>query len=140
MAEHDALKSLHTTLIDAEKGYVTAIADAQEPQMKAIFERLAALHAHAHGDVHAILRGLGEQPDENGSFMALVHKTVISVRSAVAGLDRSALPSFIDGEQRIVSAYDEAIAAAPGADYVRTLESDRRALLGAIDEMKAKAA
>ena len=33
-----------------------------------------------------------------------VHKTVISVRSAVSGLDQEALPAFAEGEERIVEA------------------------------------
>jgi uncharacterized protein (TIGR02284 family) len=141
MPDTESLKSLHTTLIDAEKGYETAIADATAPDMKALFERLSALHARAHADVHAILLEKGERPDESGSFLSLVHKTVISVRSAVKGLDRSSLPSFADGEERILGAYDQAIADAGPADpAVATLRRDREALAAAVAEMKAKAA
>lgn len=141
MADTESLKSLHTTLIDAEKGYETAIADAEAPEMKAIFEKLSALHAQAHSDVHAILLAKGEHPDESGSFLSVVHKTVISVRSAVKGLDRSSLPSFVDGEERIVGAYDQAIADTGASDVAAdTLLKDREALIAAISELKAKAA
>ena len=137
----ESLKSLHTVLIDAEKGYETAIADAQAPDMKAIFERMAALHAKAHSDVHALLLAEGERPDENGSFLSVVHKTVISIRSAVKGLDRSSLPSFADGDERILGAFDRAIEDAGAADpAVETLRRDREALAAAIAELKAKAA
>jgi len=137
----ESLKSLHTVLIDAEKGYETAIADAQAPDMKAIFERMAALHAKAHSDVHALLLAKGERPDENGSFLSVVHKTVISIRSAVKGLDRSSLPSFADGDERILGAFDRAIEDAGAADpAVETLRRDREALAAAIAELKAKAA
>jgi uncharacterized protein (TIGR02284 family) len=137
MPNNDALKSLHTSLIDARKGYETAVADAEAPDMKAIFQKMLALHADAHRDVHALLAERGERPDEDGSFMATVHKTVISVRSAVQGLDRASLPSFADGEERIVQAYDEAIAADPGASALR---KDRDALVAAIAELRAEAA
>ena len=141
MTDIESLKSLHTTLIDAEKGYDTAIQDAQAPGIKAIFEKLSVLHARAHADVHAILIAHGERPDEAGSFLSLVHKTAISVRSAITGLDRTALPSFVDGEERIVGAYDRAIANTDASDPAcETLQSHRRSLLAAIADMKAKAA
>ena len=141
MPDTESLKSLHTTLIDAEKGYETAIADAEAPEMKAIFEKLSALHAKAHADVHAILLAKGERPDESGSFLSTVHKTVISVRSAVKGLDRSSLPSFADGEERIVGAYDRAIDDTGASDpALDTLRGDREALVAAIAQMKAQAA
>ena len=141
MSGAEALKSLHTTLIDAEKGYETAIADAQAPEMKALFERLSALHARGHGDVHAMLLARGERPDESGSFLSLVHKTVVNVRSAIKGLDRTSLPSFVDGEERIVHGYDAAIAEAGESDSAgETLRKDRQALLSVIAEMKAKTA
>ena len=82
----------------------------------------------------------GERPDESGSFLSVVHKTVISVRSAVAGLDRSSLPSFIDGEERIVSAYDRALADLGDSPSSHTLQGHRDALVAAIAQMQAKAA
>ena len=137
----ESLKSLHTVLIDAEKGYETAIADAEAPELKALFEKMSALHAKAHADVHSILLARGERPDESGSLLSVVHKTVISVRSAIKGLDRSSLPSFADGEERIVGAYDQAIGDVDATDpAIDTLRKDREALVAAIAEMKAKAA
>jgi len=141
MSDIEALKSLHTTLIDAKKGYDTAIQDAEDPRTKAIFERMSSLHARAHADVHAILLAKGERPDESGSFFSLVHKTVISVRSAVTGLGATSLPSFVDGEERILGAYDKAIEATASSDpALETLHKDRQMLVAAIADMKAEAA
>ena len=140
MAETQALKSLHTTLIDAQEGYKTAIADAKAPDMKALFQSVSDLHARAHSQIQALLLEAGEKPDESGSFLQLVHKTAISVRSAVAGLDRSSLSSFIDGEERIVKSYDEAIAeAGPNGETGRVLQRHRDALTAEIQRMRALA-
>ena len=109
MSNTDALKALHTALIDAEKGYDEAVKDADAAEMKALFENMRSVHHQSHNEVHAILLSKGEQPDESGSFMSLVHKTVISVRSTVTGLDRPSLHSFASGEEHILSAYDAAI-------------------------------
>lgn len=141
MASNDKLKSLHTALIDARKGYETAVNDAETSEMKALFRRMIAQHEAAHREVHGLLTKRGETPDEDGSFMSTVHKTVISVRSAVSGLGRDSLSSFADGEERIVESYDEAIAENGGeADAAKTLKAQRSALIDRIAEMKAKAA
>jgi uncharacterized protein (TIGR02284 family) len=135
-----SLKSLHTALIDAEQGYDTAVRDAEDPEMRALFEELRALHQEAHADVHAILVGKGEQPDETGSFMSMVHKTVISVRAAITGLDRPSLASFASGEERILKDYDAAIeetrADAPVVDRLRR---HRDALQEVVSRMKLQA-
>jgi uncharacterized protein (TIGR02284 family) len=141
MSNIEALKSLHTTLIDAQKGYDTALKDAEDPKTRAIFETMSALHANAHADVHAVLLAEGERPNDSGSFLSLVHQTVISVRSAVKGLDATALPSFIEGEERIVGAYDKAMEATASSDpALETLHKDRQILVAAIADMKAEAA
>lgn len=104
----DSLKALHTSLVDSRKGYEEAAKDA-EPSLKSFFAEMAALKESDHAGLHQALLKMGEEPDDSGSFMATVHKTVISVRSAVTGLGTNSLPSFVTGEQDIVQQYDEAI-------------------------------
>ena len=134
MAGLDELKSLHTALIDAGHGYEEAIKDGDKPDLRAIFERMRALHAKAHEDVHRMLERAGKAPDESGSFMSTVHETVIGVRAAIVGLDRGSLSSFASGEEHTVRKYDDAIAAVPAeADALRT---HKAALQAGIDEMK----
>lgn len=141
MTDNSSLKSLHTALIDARKGYETALKDAEEGEMKALFRKMIAQHEAAHREVHRLLTSRGETPDDDGSFMSTVHKTVISVRAAVSGLGRNALSSFADGEERIVETYDEAIAENAGnTEAAKTLKAQRSALRDRIGEMKAKAA
>ena len=140
MAHNDSLKSLHTALIDARKGYETAAKNADTSEMQALFRKMIAQHDGAHHEVHAILAARGETPDEDGSFMAGVHKAVISVRATVVGLGPSALSSFADGEERIADAYEAAIEDNlddPAA--VKTLRHQKAALLQRIAQMQTKA-
>jgi coenzyme F420 hydrogenase subunit beta len=46
---------------------------------------------------------------DKGSFMTLVHQTIMDVRSLFNGLDESVLPGLIDGEKRNASKYDDAL-------------------------------
>jgi len=74
----DSLKKLHTDLVDNRNGYEEAVNDA-EPPLKALFAEMVALKEKDHAELHGALTRPREKPDEDGSFMSTVHKTVISV-------------------------------------------------------------
>lgn len=133
---HHKLSDLHTALVDAQSGYETAIDKAETPQVRAIFEQVRAVHGAAHADIDEALRAKGEMPDETGSFMSTVHKAVISVRSAVTGVDENALSSFVSGEERIVEYYDEAIREEQDAATAAMLHGHRDRLLAMIERMR----
>jgi hypothetical protein len=64
---------------------------------------------------------------------------VISIRSLFSGVNESMLPGLIDGEQRIIGYYDEALAAAPVDGPERALLMHQRTALEAkIAELQAQ--
>lgn len=67
--------------------------------------------------------------------MSTIHRTVISIRSLFGGLDESILPGLIDGEERVVGYYDEALKDCPPSE-TEMLSKQRAALLAKIAEMK----
>jgi hypothetical protein len=72
---------------------------------------------------------------------ATIHETVISVRSAVVGLDKGSLSSFASGEQRMIEAYDKAIQSnGDDSPVCIALEQQRSALIDLVREMQRKAA
>jgi uncharacterized protein (TIGR02284 family) len=132
----DSLKKLHTDLVDNRNGYEEAVKDAELP-LKAFFAEMVALKEKDHAELHGALTRLGEKPDEDGSLMSTVHKTVISVRAAVTGLGTSALSSFVMGEEQIVDAYDTALKDfASDPEIVATLTRQKATLLTKIAQMR----
>jgi uncharacterized protein (TIGR02284 family) len=110
----DHLKSLHTSAIDARNGYQEALKDAEakEAESKAmtpLFRDMIALHDSHATELARELTKNNELADEEGSFMTVVHKTIMDVRSMFNGLDESVLPGLIDGEKRNVAKYDAAL-------------------------------
>ena len=105
----DHLKSLHTSAIDARNGYREALKDADGKGMPPLFRDMIALHERNAGELSRELTRTNEIPDDKGSFMSLVHETIMDVRSMFNGLDESVLPGLIDGEKRNVAKYDDAI-------------------------------
>ncbi|MFC0241720.1 PA2169 family four-helix-bundle protein [Rhodopseudomonas telluris] len=122
----DHLKTLHTAAIDARNGYEEALEDAEGKGLTSLFRDMIALHQANAEELGALLINAGEQADDSGSFMSVVHKTIMSIRSLFDGLDGSVLPGLIDGEKRNVAKYDDAIAASGAAPaVVATLTAQR---------------
>jgi uncharacterized protein (TIGR02284 family) len=124
----DHLKSLHTSAIDARNGYQEALKEAEGKGMTPLFRDMIGLHQGNADELARELTKANEIPDDEGSFMTVVHKTIMDVRSLFNGLDESVLPGLIDGEKRNVSKYDDALAdskSAPGVAAVLTTQRDR---------------
>ena len=134
--DHRALKSLHCALIDARQGYEKAADETEDPELATLFGEMIALHSHAHRDVHEGLLAAGETPDDSGSFMGTVHRTVIGVRSAITGIDKSSLDSFASGEERLAEKYADAIEDQNDPKLAETLRRHESALLDMVDRMK----
>ncbi len=128
----DALLSLHTALIDAREGYRTAIGKADTAAVKDLLRAVDHLHAKAHADIHRILTSRGVRADDDGSVMGTVHATVVSVRSAVVGLDEGSLSSFASGEENNLDYYDAAIAEEASPEVRNVLSDHRNALASKI--------
>jgi uncharacterized protein (TIGR02284 family) len=133
----DALSSLHTKLVDSRNGYEEAIKDAGETGLVTLFEEMVALRRQAIAELEPLVVASGINPDEDGSFMSTVHRTVISVQSMLTDLDETVLPGFIDGEKRILGYYEDAIAAAGDPDR-EVLLRQRADLLDRISEMERR--
>lgn len=137
----NSLRSLHTAAIDARNGYREALEDAEGKGMTPLFRDMVALHESHASELAQELARAGEKPDDKGSFMSVVHETIMDVRSLFNGLDESVLPGLIDGEQRNVSKYDTALNdAKPPAEIASLLMAQRGKLVQRIAEMEAQKA
>jgi uncharacterized protein (TIGR02284 family) len=138
-ASNEHLTSLHTALIDASNGYEEAMHDAEGKGLTALFREMMALHTQDAAEIATHLITLGEKVDDKGSFMSTVHRAVISVRSLFGGLDESILPGLIDGEERLLSYYDEAINDPSIGSFERAILVEQRTVLReAIDDLKSR--
>jgi uncharacterized protein (TIGR02284 family) len=118
----DRLKSLHTRAIDARKGYEEALNEAEGRGLTPLFREMIELHETNADELSDYLVRAGVQLNEAGSFMSVIHRTIMDVRSLFNGLDASMLPGLIDGEERNKSGYE-------GALEMQNLPADLRSLL-----------
>jgi uncharacterized protein (TIGR02284 family) len=134
----DQLKSLHTSAIDARNGYQEALKDAEGRGMSPLFREMMMLHDKNASELASELVKANELPDDAGSFMTTVHKTIMDVRSLFNGLDESVLPGLIDGEKRNLAKYDEALNSSEvPASVASLLNQQRHGLAQKITSMQA---
>ena len=112
----DALKQLHTRLIDSKDGYEKAREDAEKGAHAQLFADMIGRRERDHQRVHQFLVAKGIEPDESGSFTASAHRTLVDLKSVFSSGDEAVLNEVLRGEESLMAAYDEAIAAVGGND------------------------
>lgn len=132
----DAMQKLKTTLVDSRNGYEEAVDDAEGAGLTTLFQEMVALRTRHIEEINSHLTAIGEPHENESSFMSTVHRTVISVRSLLTGLDTNILPSLISGEENILGDYDETLAGAPPED-AEFLAAQRHELADKIKVMEA---
>ncbi|MDO9564070.1 MAG: DUF2383 domain-containing protein [Bradyrhizobium sp.] len=137
----DQLKTLHTSAIDARNGYQEALKDAEGKGMSPLFREMIELHDGHARELARELTKANEMPDESGSFMSAVNKTIMDIRSLFNGLDESVLPGLIDGEKRNIKKYDDSFEIATNLpDIARMLSAQRDRIAHKIANMEMQKA
>jgi uncharacterized protein (TIGR02284 family) len=137
----ESLKRLHTALIDTRDAYELALKDTQDSDVAAICREMFSLRHTDHLELHQALIMAGEVPNEKGSFMSVVHETVIGVRAALTGISKKTLPAFASGEEHIVGEYNDALRdSVEDSSLTEILTRQRDGLVAKITDMKKLAA
>ncbi|MDP2358997.1 MAG: PA2169 family four-helix-bundle protein [Beijerinckiaceae bacterium] len=133
----DPLRKLHTVLIDSRKGYEEALTDADGNDIAPLFREMINLRDEHHAEIDAHVREAGETPDESGSFLSVVHRTIFKIRALVNANDNTVIPGMIDGEERIVTFYDDVLRSAPPPAVASTLNGQVMRVREQIAKMQA---
>ena len=132
------LKKLHTALVDTRAAYELALKDTNDEEVARICKEMISLRHTDHRELHQSLVLAGQVPDEQGSFMSVVHETVIGVRAALSGISKKTLPTFASGEEHIVEEYDDALRETNGDPKItEILTRQKENLLAKIAAMKS---
>jgi Domain of unknown function (DUF2383) len=125
-ASTDSLTFLHTALIDSRNGYEEAVKDAEGKGLTPLFRDMVALRDRDAAELGQHLKLLGVAVD-----------AVINFRSIFTELDEGVLPGLVDGEERILGYYNDAMETTlPGSSENTTLIAQRRKLQSVLADMK----
>ncbi len=123
-----ALSDLTTDVVDVIGGYEYAVERA-ETGIRPTLEKLLNIHRRHAAELMEAVSKAGGHPDSSGSMMGAVHKAVVASQNWFGELDMSTLDGFFDGEERLLSSYDEAAAASDSVPEVSKVVCDQRAEL-----------
>jgi uncharacterized protein (TIGR02284 family) len=133
----EMVKHLHTALVDTRAAYEVALKETEDQDVAALCKQMISLRHTDHMGLHQALVVAGETPDENGSFMSMVHETVIRVRAAFTGIGKKTIPAFVSGEKDILEVYDAALSEAKADPALsEVLTRQRETLVLKIAEME----
>jgi hypothetical protein len=139
----DALKDVQTAVRDAINGY-EAMREKAEPSFKPLVEHILDVHKRHDADLVRILAGDPSTNDtsgnSSGSWMSTVHQTVVTVRSWFDDIDHGLIPEVIDGEERLVATYNNALSIDQSAWPKHVLELQRSELNTLITDLRKRAA
>jgi uncharacterized protein (TIGR02284 family) len=131
------LRSLHTAAIDARSGYEEARDDAEDRDTRPLFQAMITLHTKNADDLSHVLQRSGAPVGEDGSFMAAVNRTAMSVRSMLGRLGESIVPALIEAETHNLARYDHVLKSADlPADVREVLVKNRERLEEAVASLR----
>lgn len=123
---HDirVLNDLNQALMDSANGYGAAAAQARRPEDRVLFQRRGRDRATAAADLQVALRGLGGEPQSEGSVLAKAQRAFTDIGHALLGGEPTAT-AIEAAEQALGDRFDRALA--DDALSATTRETIRRA-------------
>jgi uncharacterized protein (TIGR02284 family) len=122
-SDHDIkiLNSLITTTIDSANGFERSAEDAEAGTFVALFRDFAEKRRRVVTELQQIVRGLGGEPNDDGSLKADLHRRWVDLRAALSGDggDKAIIMEVERGEDYIKGKYDEALADAELSETAR---------------------
>ncbi len=106
-------KKLNTLLeksYDAEKGYLKAAENAENPELKGYFERKSKERNQFGHALKSEIRNYGQEVDKGGSTTGAAHRAWMDVKSFFsADNDESMLEAAITGEKAAIDDYEDVL-------------------------------
>lgn len=132
------LNGLIETCKDGQEGFKQAAEGVENSQLKSLFYGYGQQRAQFAGELQALVRELGGDPENAGSFTGALHRGWINIKSAVTGQDEGAILNEAErGEDAAKSAYKDALEQSLPANVYSVVQSQYTAVLEAHDRVKA---
>jgi uncharacterized protein (TIGR02284 family) len=96
---------------DAEKGYLNAIDNVENKNLKMFFKRRASERSEFAKDLRTEILRYGEIPENDGSFKGTMHRNWTTLKATFSSNNEEAvLEEAIKGEKASLKEYDEILA------------------------------
>jgi len=93
---------------DAEKGYLNAMSNVDDKNLKIFFKRRASERSQFAKELRTEILRYGETPEDSGTFKGTVHRNWMSLKSALSSNnEEKILEEAIRGEEASLEEYDK---------------------------------
>jgi len=93
---------------DAEKGYLNAMSNVDDKNLKIFFKRRASERSQFAKELRTEILRYGEVPEDSGTFKGTVHRNWMSLKSALSSNnEEKILEEAIRGEEASLEEYDK---------------------------------
>jgi uncharacterized protein (TIGR02284 family) len=132
------INGLIETCKDGQEGFKQAAEGVQNSQLKSVFYELGQQRSQFVGELQGLVRELGGDPENSGSFTGAIHRGWINIKSVVTGKDDTAILNECErGEDVAKNAYKEALEQNLPMNVQSTIQKQYSAVQSAHDQVKA---
>ena len=104
----EKLNELLVKNYDAEKGYLNAMSNIDDKNLKIFFKRRASERSQFAKELRTEILRYGEVPEDSGTFKGTVHRNWMSLKSALSSNnEEKILEEAIRGEEASLEEYDK---------------------------------
>lgn len=112
MTNEEAISTLNgliETCKDGQNGFKEAAEGVERSDLKSLFYECSQQRSQFAGELQSLVRELGGDPEDSGSFTAALHRGFIDIKSIVLGKDETAILNECErGEDIAKAAYQKA--------------------------------
>jgi uncharacterized protein (TIGR02284 family) len=132
------LNGLIETCRDGQNGFREAAEAVESSDIKAFFAECSQERATFVGELQALVRGLGGDPENSGSTLAAIHRGWIDLKAAIEGNDEKGVLSECErGEDSAKKAYKEALEMDLPGNVRDTVQTQADAVIECHNRVKA---
>jgi uncharacterized protein (TIGR02284 family) len=132
------LNNLIETCKDGQNGFQSAAEGIEDSSLKSLFYEYSQQRAQFAGELQALVRDLGGDPENSGSVAASLHRGWINIKSVVTGKDDGAILDECErGEDVAKNAYQNAANMNLPTNVSTVIQRQAAAVQEAHDRVKA---
>lgn len=131
------LNNLIETCKDGQNGFQTAAEGVQNSNLKSTFYEFGQQRAQFVGELQALVRELGGDPENAGSVAATLHRGWINIKSTITGQDDTAILNEAErGEDIAKDQYKKALETSLPANVKTVIQKQNQEVQAAHDKVR----
>lgn len=123
---------------DGQEGFKSASEGVDRSDLKSAFYEYSQQRSQFAGELQGLVRSLGGDPEQSGSFSGAIHRGWMDIKAAVTGKDEEAILNECErGEDHAKAAYADALECVLPANVAEVVRRQSQDVISAHDRVKA---